>query len=272
MTEFWGHRGARGLLPENTLPSFYKALELGLRGIELDVVLSRDGQVVVSHEPWLCPDYCSDSRGQLVSSSAEKTSFQLLSYDEIRRFDCGRYGHPDFPEQRAAAVNKPLLSDVFEHIEAWGFAPFYLIEIKYERNWVGIFQPEASVLVDKVLKLLAQYPQLKDKIFLESFEPEILRLLKAQSDYPLGLLVEKPTTPERAFHTLGFKPQAYAPHYSLLPDAQTIKKLQKEGIKIFTWTVNENELMRDCMRLGVDVIITDYPNRVPQEKISVLSH
>jgi hypothetical protein len=104
-----GHRGARGLLPENTLQGFEKALALGVTTLELDLAISRDGKVVVSHEPWFSSQICSRPDGTPVTEDEAQTlSLYALSYEEIARFDCGQRGHPSFPEQQPVAAAKPL--------------------------------------------------------------------------------------------------------------------------------------------------------------------
>ena len=134
--EIHGHRGCRGLRPENTLPAFLHALALGVDVIELDVVVSADNQVLVSHEPWLNPEICLGPSGQRIGGDATR-EFNLyhMLYADIRRCDCGQLRHPDFPEQLAMPAHKPLLSEVLMSLEAaaqqLGRTPVcYSIEIK----------------------------------------------------------------------------------------------------------------------------------------------
>ena len=113
-----GHRGARGLMPENTVPSFIHALTLGVTTLELDVVVSRDSQVVVSHEPFLSSTICLSPDGKAIPVEEEKRyNLYQMDYDDIRRADCGSKGNPRFPEQRKMAVAKPLLTEVIDSVE-----------------------------------------------------------------------------------------------------------------------------------------------------------
>src|SRR5687767_14515824 len=131
-----GHRGARGLLPENTIPGFLLALDSGVTTIELDVVVTKDKRIVVSHEPWMSPAICLDPAGNPLKPKEEK-KFNLyqLTYDEVRQFDCGSLGNTNFPQQKKMVVSKPLLSEVIaaveNHIKSYAsYKVDYNIEIK----------------------------------------------------------------------------------------------------------------------------------------------
>ena len=112
-----GHRGARGLLPENSIPGFKRALELGVTTLEMDVVIAADSTVVVSHEPWMSQVICRRPDGSPVEA-ADEFNLHRMTYEEIRLFDCGSRGHPLFPRQTKMPVTKPRLSDVIDAAEA----------------------------------------------------------------------------------------------------------------------------------------------------------
>ncbi len=114
--DWQGHRGCRGLLPENTIPAFVHALEYpAITTLELDVVTSRHGDVVVSHEPWVNPVICLSPDGEPLSQEEEgpKAGFFRMRLDEIQAYDCGSLPHPRFPEQQQMPIRKPTLSQVF---------------------------------------------------------------------------------------------------------------------------------------------------------------
>ena len=138
MTAVYGHRGARGIYPENTLEGFLYAAHLGLDGIELDVVISKDNKVVVSHEPWMNPKTCTKPNLSKVSFLRRKNLFRM-NYSDIKQYDCGLRGNPDFPKQQKIAAYKPLLSEVIQQVEdTLGKEPhpipIYIIEIK--SRWI----------------------------------------------------------------------------------------------------------------------------------------
>ena len=138
-----GHRGARGLAPENSIPGFWKALSLGVSSLELDVVVTKDSHLVVSHEPWFSHLICKDSTGALISEEASKDyNIYKMTYEEVARFDCGSLLNPNFPNQENVAANKPKLLDVINSSEQFtaqkeGLPVNYTIEIKSHppRRW-----------------------------------------------------------------------------------------------------------------------------------------
>ena len=108
--DWQGHRGARGLLPENTIPAFLKALEYPVRTLELDVVVSKDQRIILSHEPWFSEHICSKPNGQAVSASEAPTlKIYEMDYATIQSYDCGQRGNERLPEQQPLAVAKPDL-------------------------------------------------------------------------------------------------------------------------------------------------------------------
>ena len=141
-----GHRGCRGLYPENSIPAFEHALNLGVRVLEMDVCLSADGQVVVSHEPYMNARYASHPAGNPVLKEDEaRLNLYQMPYSEIKRFDVGSRGNASFPEQKKLSTCKPLLSEVLALGEAFrkktGEAIYYNIEIKSEPSEYGHSQP-----------------------------------------------------------------------------------------------------------------------------------
>lgn len=139
-----GHRGARGWVPENTIPSFKKALDLGADTLELDVVVSKDKQLVVSHEPWFASVISLDKSGQPIASDKQKDfNIYKMDYAEIKMFDVGSIGNKDFPQQVKMKVAKPRLGDLFREIAAYVrknklASPRYNIEIKSTPEGDGI--------------------------------------------------------------------------------------------------------------------------------------
>jgi glycerophosphoryl diester phosphodiesterase len=119
--EVHGHRGCRGLRPENTLPAFLHAVALGVDVVELDVVISQDNQVVVSHEPWLSARLGRDALGQLIDPAQEQ-QFNLyqLPYATIERCSVGEWPHPNFPSQQPTLSHRPLLREVLQQVSAAG--------------------------------------------------------------------------------------------------------------------------------------------------------
>ena len=267
--EVHGHRGCRGLLPENTLPAFLHALALGVDVIELDVVISADKRVVVSHEPWLNPLTCLDAEGRPIPpGQAPQHNMYRMPYATIRRCDCGRLRHPGFPEQALQPAFKPLLSEVLAALETegrrLGRAPVgYSIEIKSTVEGDEVFHPAPHEFLSLVLADLAA-AQVLSRSALLSFDGRILQLAhQQQPDLATCLLVEDSLPWPVSIRRLGFVPTTLGPAYKTV-NAEAVHALRTQfpGLHLVPWTVNEPTDMLRLLELGVDGITTDFPNRL----------
>lgn len=261
-----GHRGARGLFPENTIISFIEALKYGVNALEMDVVISKDLKVVVSHEPWMSDTFCTQPNGVAVEkNSKEKYNLYKMTYDEIKAFNCGIRKNPDFPLQQTMSAIKPLLSDVITAIETYiknNNLPsvIYNIEIKSEVPEYNLFQPEPNQFVSLVHHELKKH-NIQNRVILQSFDPAILKEIKKQDVKVLiGLLVENTNNFKTNLDLLDFTPDMYNPEY-ILVTSELIQELHQLNIQIVPWTVNELSDMKRLINMGVDGIITDYPDR-----------
>lgn len=266
--DWQGHRGARGLAPENAISAFLKALSFSaIKTLELDVVISADGKVVVSHEPWLNTKICYDSFGNAIKEN-EKYNLYKMDYKEIKKCDCGSRGNLLFPEQLAIFSYKPLLSEVVKEVERYCKAskrpiPIFNIEIKSSPSYDGIFTPDVQVFAAIVRKEIKKL-KLENNSCIQSFDPRALRYLhEKEKEWVLAYLVEKVEVVQQQIEKLGFTPSIYSPYFEKVTQA-TVEDCHRMGMKIIPWTVNETEQMKKLVQLGVDGIITDYPNRIPQ--------
>lgn len=262
-----GHRGCRGLLPENTLASFREAIKLGVHAIELDVVVSRDNKVVVSHEPFISQTYCLKPDGvELSSNEDQKFNLFQMSYDEIKQFDCGLKTHPRFPNQKKIKAYKPLLKEVIDTCDDFAKKNShksidYIIEIKSNFKYYNTFYPEPKEYVKLVLETISGY-NLKNRIVLKSFDIAVLNEIKKQHpDIKVSLLINRQEIILDKLKQLNFKPDILGPYFELLTKDE-VAKYQNEGFQIFTWTVNEIADIEQIQFYGVDGIITDYPDRL----------
>lgn len=251
-----GHRGTRGTMPENTIPGFIQALMDGAATLEMDVVMTGDGEIIVSHEPWFNPKICTDTAGQ---PFIERVSVLAVDMNYIRKCDCGSLSHPDFPEQHPYPASKPALWEVLavtEKMQTRDSIPaHYNIEIKYEDS---PFFPERSMLVDRVL-LEVQKAGIADRTTIQSFDPTVLELVhRADSTLKTSLLLEKFTSVQEALALLSFRPFAVSPEFNgVTPDK--VAQLHEMNIMCLPWTVNDPGDMRRMMDMQVDGIITDFP-------------
>jgi len=258
-----GHRGARGILPENSLQAFKKAMELGVNTLELDVVISKDSMVVVSHEAYMNPDICKKLDGQRVQNKSDFNLYQM-TYEEIKQFDCGSLQHPDFPEQKTMKTYKPLLSEVIQlstkNLREKGFRPVLNIEIKSSPETDGIYHPDPEIFVDLVAKAIKNELIPTYMIVLQSFDERVVRyVIENYPEFKTAYLVEDGKFYDN-LTKLNKIPSIYSPHYSLL-DTTQVRQAHESGLKVIPWTVNEVTEMRELLEMGVDGIITDYPNK-----------
>ena len=261
-----GHRGERGNLPENSIPAFLGALRKGVDVLELDVVISKDQQVVVSHEPMMLPLYMLTPEGDSIPQDKEKEyNLYQMDYAEIKQFDGGSKGNVRFPKQQKMKTYKPLLSEVFDTVVATikeeGLKPVkFNIEIKSIPEEYDVFQPQPEAFVALVMGVIEE-KQMEEHINLQSFDPAILEVVHTR--YPkieLAYLVEENTYAENRTN-LTFQPEIYSPYFKLL-DTSEVAQIRKDGLKVIPWTVNEPEDIDEVIALKVDAIITDYPERV----------
>jgi len=263
--DWQGHRGARGLLPENTIPAFLHALEYpDVRTLELDLAVSKDRQLIVSHEPWFNPDICRQAGGApIAKGEAEKFLIYQMTAAEIRAFDCGSWGNPRFPQQKPVAAHKPTLRETVEAVrEAFPQKQVrWNIEIKSRPEWDSLRTPPvqefARLVVDELRAL-----GLEQDANVQSFDPRVLRVMRTLNPgLRVALLVENLNKLDSNLTRLGFTPEIYSPYY-LLVDKKLVSRCHEHGMKLIPWTVNEVPAMRRLVRLGVDGIITDYPDRI----------
>ncbi len=264
-----GHRGCRGLMPENSIPAFIKALEIGVHTLEMDVVISKDKKVLLSHEPVLSYEICFTGNGTEISEEDEKLfNLYKMNYDEIKKCDCGSKPHPRFAEQQKMKVYKPLLSEVIDSVEMYikkNSLPKvqYNIEIKSTRETDGTFHPRVEEFTDLVLNVI-NGKKISERVIIQSFDVRPLQFIrKKYPEIKLSLLVENRNSAEKNIEQLGFIPDIYSPNH-LLVNEELMKYASENKMKVIPWTVNEKEEILSVLQLGVDGIVSDYPDRAKE--------
>ena len=257
-----GHRGARGILPENSLVGFQKAIDLNVNTLELDVVISKDSMVVVSHDAIMNPKICLDKNSDKITKATDYNLYKM-NYKDIKAFDCGSLQHPDFPNQKSTQTHKPLLTEVIQmttqNLREKGRRVSLNIELKSSPETDDLYHPKPKVFVDLVMKTISNELIPLTKINLQSFDKRILRY--TIENYPqisVAYLVEEGSFYDN-IQDLGKTPQIYSPHYTLV-NSNDIQRAHDSGVKVIPWTVNDMNIMQDLLEMGVDGIITDYPN------------
>ena len=262
-----GHRGCRGLYPENTIPAFINAVKLGVNTLEMDIIVSKDGQLVISHDPFMNDVICSNPDGSPVTTEqAEKLKIYSLTYEEIKKYDCGMRLNPKFPDQEKMKVYKPRLVDVIDTVEKYvkehNLPPVhYNIETKSTVKGDDIFHPKPEIFT-KLFYDVIKSKGVIDKCILQSFDVRTLQAMHSiDPTVTTALLVENLDGLDKNLKTLGFYPTIYSPYY-LLVNKKLVTKCHSLGIKVLPWTVNDEKKMVALKKEGVDGLISDYPDRL----------
>lgn len=261
-----GHRGTRGLMPENTIPSMKKAIDDGANVIEVDIQISKDKMVLVAHDAYINPTFSLMADGsEIPESDSRKYILYQMNYSEIRKFDVGSKMHKDFPQQKKMRAYIPLLSELIDSVEQYTAAKrlpgiIYNIEIKSSPDKDGVYQPEPATLIKLVMDVVNS-KKIANRFYIQSFD--VRQIQEVHKNYPnvvIGFLTgNKDKSLEENLKEIGFRPDIYSPQYKLATK-QLIKSCQAMGMKFIPWTVNTTEEMKTLIDLGVDGIITDYPN------------
>lgn len=231
-----GHRGVKGYEPENTLVSFQKALEMQVDGIELDVHLSADGELMVIHDETI--DRTTNGKGFV----------NKLSLCELKTFRINEASNPRLLSEPAQQI--PTLREVFDLVNQ---DCFINIELKsYET-------------AEKVVSLIEKYVVKKnwkyDRFLVSSFDWNAVQQVAFLNDkIPIGVLTETDLGLALAFAKF-IQAKSIHPHFHLLTKENTVQ-MQQKGLQVFPWTINELEDIQKIKTFNVNGIITDFPNRI----------
>ncbi|MFN3918554.1 MAG: glycerophosphodiester phosphodiesterase family protein [Flavobacteriales bacterium] len=251
-----GHRGCRGVMPENSFEAFEYAVRLGVKSIELDVVVTGDGRLLISHEPYINPAICSVN-GNLLPLHEKRNIFQMNA-EEINLYDCGSMGNPEFPEQVKVAARKPYLKEALDIYLPQGVE--ILAEIKSEVQDYGVFQPFPMKYAELLMLELREYA-VYENLILMSFDETLLNEIAAiSSDFRLAYVTESPEFIGNQINKLHFNPIAVCPRLDLAKEIFA-EKLFGNPFRVYPWTVNTHDDLNQLSGLEIQGIITDYPSR-----------
>jgi glycerophosphoryl diester phosphodiesterase len=266
-----GHRGCRGLMPENTVPAMLKALELGVTTLEMDVVFTSDKQAILSHEPFFNHEITTKPNGASVTETEEQTyNIYHMTYAATQTFDVGMKPHPRFPDQQKLAATKPLLSTVIDSAETYAKThnralPFYNIETKTTAFTDDVYHPGPAEFVELMMKVIND-KKINSRVIIQSFDVRTLQYLHTK--YPAmktALLIEDfdKQDLDLQLNILGFTPDIYSPDDKLVTP-ELISRCHAKNIRVIPYTVNKLEKMQKLKDMGVDGLISDYPNLYKQ--------
>ena len=262
-----GHRGCRGLMPENTIPAMLNAIGLGVTTLEMDVCISKDKKVFLSHEAFFNHEITTKPDGGFIDEKDEK-SFNMyqMNYADIIKYDVGMKPHPRFPDQQKMKAVKPLLSDLFKAVKEYMTTarrpfPLYNIETKCMPETDNKYHPEPTEFVELLMKVIKEN-EMEDYVIIQSFDFRTLQYLhKNYHAIKTAMLVEADSKSSfrKQIKDIGFTPTIYSPEL-IMVIPELIKDCHELNIKIIPWTVNEKSKIDELKKMGVDGIITDYPN------------
>jgi glycerophosphoryl diester phosphodiesterase len=283
-----GHRGARGLAPENTIPSFRKALEIGVDTIECDLGVTKDDVVVIHHDLWLNPDTTRGPDGKWLESRGP--AIRELTYEELQRYDVGRIkpGTPyarEFPDQKPVDGTRiPRLSDLFDLVKQSGNTKVgFDCETK-----VSPLEPDATIAPEAFARrVVAEIRKhgMATRMMVQSFDWRTLQVIQKEAPEIRTMYLSHPPTlkptadgkpspwlagfaPERhgsvpkAVHAAGGR--IWAPNQTFLTP-ELMAEARSLGIKVIPWTVNSPAMINKLLDMGVDGIISDRPDLVQAE-------
>ena len=261
------HRGGAGLMPENTFTSMRHALDLNVNTLEMDLHISGDGKVVVSHDRFFHPRYSTRPDGTVVKKEDPKEFLYLMPYDSIAKYDVGLKPVEPWPDQKKVAEHKPLASDLLDFTEKYwkdeGLSPVrYNIEIKSSvGKGEGKQWPEYHEFCDKCMEVLLS-KNLGDRLVVQCFDVRALKYLHQK--YPqvhLSYLTNKEPEIAQLLSLLDFKPTWWSPNYAAVTP-ENVAYCHALGIRVVPWTVDDKAEMKRLADCGVDAIISNYPDRL----------
>lgn len=253
-----GHRGSRGTVPENTLPAFEAALLAEADVLEMDLGVTKDGVVVVSHEPKVTPERCLGPDGKKLEQAVPIRSLTLA---ELKQYDCGTLLNPKFPQQLPVPGERmPTLDEVFTMVKASGYEAAPKAEFNIETK-IFPAEPELSPSPAEFAKLVADVVKkhgLEKRVMVQSFD---VRTLKEIKKIAPAIRTSQLTSEELADIVPALKSAGadiWSPNSKwITPEA--VKEAHEAGIKVAPWTINTAKEWDAAIAAGVDAIITDYP-------------
>jgi glycerophosphoryl diester phosphodiesterase len=262
-----GHRGCRGLMPENTVPAMLNAVGLGVTTLEMDISFTKDKKAILSHEPFFNHEITTKPDGSFIEEKDEKNyNIYQMTYEQVKTYDVGMKPHPRFPKQQKMKVTKPLLADVIDSVKKDMMTsrrpfPYYNIETKTQPATDNIYHPAPAEFVELLMAVIKE-KQVEDHVIIQSFDFRTLQYLHQHyPDIKTAMLIEDfdKRGLDVQLKALSFIPTIYSPAYQLVNE-ELVKKCHEQHIKVIPWTVNDKIKMDELKKMGVDGIITDYPD------------
>lgn len=262
-----GHRGARGLYPENTIGAMKTAIDLPkVTTLELDCHITKDGKVIVYHDAFLNDKFVQYTDGSPLTEEDKKRPIYDFTYDELQKYDIGSKLYKDFPDQKKENTQINLLSDLIDAAEEYAKEKrdqpmYYNIEVKSKKGKEDEYHPKVDHFADLMLSVIIE-KNIGNRTVIQSFDEDALRHVnevypQIKTSYLISGNNKKSISEN--IETLGFTPFIISPNYQIVNE-DFVNDAHKKHIKIVPWTVNDKEKINELIEMNVDGIITDYPN------------
>lgn len=268
--EIQGHRGSRGLYPENTLPAFEAAIIAMADVIELDLLVTQDKEIVIYHDFFVNKDLCTYMDGTPITNTP---LIYQMPLNEIKKLDCGRKQNAMFPKQVSIPETQiPTLRELFNFIKASPHPHAANVRLNLEIK-INPLNPNLTVGPEEFASLVikeVKNSQFEDRIYYSSFDPQVLsKIHQLESKAQIGLIISSKQAPKdlemndqwiKSIIQIAKNINAIilSPEYTLL-NVSTINDFQQAGFKVIPWTPNDSINWHHLIHMGVDGIITDYP-------------
>ncbi|WP_079992918.1 glycerophosphodiester phosphodiesterase family protein [Candidatus Protochlamydia naegleriophila] len=268
--EIQGHRGARGLLPENTLPSFSAAVEAGVHGIEVDLLMTKDGEIVIHHDFFLNPRLCQYRDGSPIQNIA---LIKESTLSELKELDCGCRLHPKFPKQHLIPGTPiPTLQELLNALSSESHPNAKMIRLNLEIKAdpaTPHYIPEPALIVKKIADIVCE-KGFANRVYYSSFDLALLAEMRRRDiDCILGLILDEESLIAQGIDPLDWLPTVISiahsmqatiisPHYDLMTK-EVVERLHQAGLRAIPWTINQQSICQHLIEMGADGVITDYP-------------
>lgn len=262
-----GHRGARGLYPENSIGAMKVAIDHPkVTTLEMDCHITKDKKVVVYHDDYLNPKFVTYNNGKELSGKDIKGLIYGYTLNELENFDIGLKGNVDFPQQKKIATQISLLADLIDESEAYAkqnrkTPMFYNIETKSKANNDHKSHPGPQEFSDLLLEVVLE-KNIAPRTVIQSFDKRTIQYInKTYPQIKTSFLIDAKNKKsiKELVTELGFTPFIISPNYKIVTE-EFVKEAHDLGIKVIPWTANTKEEITALEKLKVDGIISDYPN------------
>jgi len=253
-----GHRGTRGTRPENTLPAFDEALRVGVDVLEMDMDVTKDNVIVISHEPKITPERCLTPDGTAMQAPI---AIRTLTLAEVQKYDCGSLPNPKFPRQSMVpGTVMPTLEEVFKMVNASKYPAAANVQFNIETKifpYAPELTPSPEEFAQLVLDVVKKYGMEK-RVILQSFD---VRTLKAMRKLAPEIRLSQLTSDNLVDIVpalKGLKAEIWSPDSKWIT-VEAVKEAHAAGIQVAPWTIDTQKEWDLAIAAGVDAIITDYP-------------